>query len=90
MKSSKSRASGTGRLVVADGGRAKASVHHDCQSNEGEGSGKGSEKACFLGAHSKPRGSLVAGSTELDSDKRLLREHEEEMSWMEVGNARSG
>ena len=79
--------------MVADGGRAKASVHHDCQSNEGGGNGKGSETACFLGAHSKPRGFLVAGSTELDSDKRLFREHEgegEEMSWMEVDNAGSG
>lgn len=62
LKSSKSRASGTGSFVVADGGRAKASVHHDSQSNDGAGSGKGSETVCFVGALSKHRGFLTAGS----------------------------
>jgi len=72
LKSSKSSASGTGRLALANGGRAKASVHHDSQSNDGAGGGKGFETACFLGAQSKPRGFLTAGSSELDSDKRLF------------------
>ena len=74
LKSSKSRASGTGWFVVANGGRAKASLHHDSQSNEGAGSGKGSETVCFLGAQSKPRGFLTGGSSEFESDKRLFRE----------------
>ena len=60
--------------MVANGGRAKASLHHDSQSNEGVGSGKGSETICFLGAQSKPRGFLTVGSSEFDSDKRLFRE----------------
>ena len=60
--------------MVTDGGRAKASVHHDSQSNDGVESGKGSETVCFLGAQSKHRGFLTAGSSKLDSDKRLFRE----------------
>jgi hypothetical protein len=59
--------------VVADGGRAKASVHHDSQSKSGVGSGKGSETICFLGAQLDPRGLLAAGSSKFDSDKRLFR-----------------
>ena len=59
---------------MADGGRAKASVHHDSQSNGDAGGGEGSEAVCFLGAQSKPRGFLTAGSSEFDSDKRLFRE----------------
>ena len=59
--------------MVPNGGRAKASVHHDPQSNDGVGSGKGSETACFLGAESEPRGFLTVGSSELDSDSRLFR-----------------
>ena len=74
LNSSKSRASGTGWFVVADGGRAKGSVHHDSQSNESVDCGRGSETACFLGAQSDPRGFLTAGSPEFDSDKRLFRE----------------
>ena len=74
LNSSKSRASGTGWFVVADGGRAKGSVHHDSQSNESVDGGRGSETACFLGAQSDPRGFLTAGSLEFDSDKRLFRE----------------
>ena len=73
LNSSKSRASGVGWFVVANGGRAKASVHHDPQSNDGVGSGKGSETTCFLGAESEPRGLLTAGSSEFDSDRRLFR-----------------
>lgn len=53
----------------------KASVHHDPQSNDGVGSGKGSETVCFLGAESGPRGLLTAGSSEFDSDRRLFRGH---------------
>jgi hypothetical protein len=68
-----SRASGIGQFVAADGGRAKASVHHDSQSNDGEGSGKGSETVCFLGPQSDPRGFLAAGSSEFASDRRLFR-----------------
>ena len=64
--------------MAANGGRAKASLHHDSQSNEGAGSGKGSETTCFLGAQSRPRGFLTAGSSEFDSDKRLFREREGE------------
>ena len=60
--------------MVAGGGRTKASLHHDSQLNEDVSNGKGSETACFLGAKSKPRGFLTAGSSELDSDKRLFRE----------------
>ena len=60
--------------MVANGGRAKASLHHDSQSNKGVGSGKGSETVCFLGVRSKPRGFLTAGSSEFDSDKRLFRD----------------
>jgi len=78
LKSSKSSASGIGRFALADGGRAKASVHHDSQSNDEASGGKGSETACFLGAQSKPRSFLTAGSLELDSDKRLFREYAEE------------
>ena len=74
LKRSKSRASGTGWFVVADGGRAKASVHHDSQSNSGVGGGKGSETVCFLGTRSKHRGFLTMGSSELDSIERLFRE----------------
>lgn len=86
LKSSKSSASGIGRPMVADGGRAKASIHHDSQSNDDVGSGKGSETVCFLGAQSEHRGFLTAGSTELDSDKRLFREGGggEETSWDEM------
>ena len=60
--------------MVAGGGGAKASVHHDSQSNDGVGSGKGSETICFLGvgAQPEPRGFLTAGSSEFDSDKRLF------------------
>lgn len=89
LKSSKPRASGTGWFAVADGGRVKASVHHDSQSNGGVCGGKGSETFCFLGAQSKHRGFLTAGSSELDSDKRLFREREREASWVEVGNGKS-
>jgi len=60
--------------VVANGGRAKASVHHDSQSNDGVGSGKGSETVCFREAQSKSRGFLTVGSSESDSDNRLFRE----------------
>ena len=60
--------------MVADGGRAKASIHHDSQSNNAVGSGEGSETVGFLGAQSKPRGLLTAGPSEFDSDKRLFRE----------------
>lgn len=74
LNSSKSRASGTGWFVVADGGRAKGSLHHDSQSNESVEGGRGSETACFLGAQSDPRGFLTAGSPEFDSNKRLFRE----------------
>ena len=91
LKSSKSRASGTGWFVVANGGRAKASVHHDSQSNDGVGSGRGSETVCFLGAQSKHRGFLTVGSSESDSDKRLFREcgGGEETSWTGVGDGES-
>ena len=90
MKSSKSRASGTGSFVVADEGRAKASLHHDSQSNEGAGSGKGSETICFLGAQSEPRGFLAGVSSEFDSEKRLLRERGgEETVWEGVGGRES-
>ena len=90
LKSSKSRASGTGWLVVADEGRAKASVHHDSQSNDGVGNGEGSETVCFLGTQSKHRGFLTAGSSELDSDKRLFREcGGEETHWLGVGDGES-
>lgn len=58
---------------MADEGRTKASVHHDPQSNDGVGSGKGSETTCFLRAQSDPRGFLTAGSSEFDSDRRLFR-----------------
>ena len=74
LKSSKSRASGTGWSVLANGGRVKAPSHHDAQSNEGVGCGKGSETVCFFGAQSKPRGFLTVGSSELASDKRRFRE----------------
>ena len=69
--------------MVTDGGMAKASVHHDSQSKDGAGSGKGSETVCFLGAESNPRGFLTAGSSEFDSDKRLFRGRggEGEKSW---------
>ena len=60
--------------MVADGGRAKASVHHDSQSNDCVGSGKGSETVCFFGAQHGPRCFLTAGSSEFDSDKRLFLE----------------
>ena len=76
LKSSKSRASGTGWFVVADGGRAKALLDHESQSNEGVGLGRGSETVCFFGTHSRPRGFLTAGSSEMASDKRLFRERE--------------
>ena len=72
LKSSKSSASGIGGCALADG-RAKASVHHDSQSNDEAGGGEGSETACFLGTQSKPRGFLAADSLVLDSDKRLFR-----------------
>lgn len=88
LKSSKSSASGTGWLVVANGGRAKASVHHDSQSNDGVGSGKESETICFREAQSKPRGFLTVGSSESDSDNRLFREcggAGGETSWTGVG-----
>ena len=77
--------------MVANGGRAKASLHHDSQSNEGVGSGKGSEAICFLGAQSKLRGFLITGSSEFDSDKRLFREHGGggEISWVGVGGRES-
>ena len=73
--------------MVTDGGRTKASVHHDSQSN-GVGNGKGSETVCIFGAQSKHRGFLTAGSSELDSDKRLFREceGEGEASLEEVGD----
>ena len=60
--------------MVADEGRVKASMHHDSQSNECDGSGKGSETACFLGAQSDPRGFLSGGSSGIGPDRRLLRE----------------
>lgn len=74
LNNSKSRASGTGWLVVANEGRAKASVHHDSQSKDGTDSGDGSETACLLGAQSDPLGLLTAGTSEFDSDRRLFRE----------------
>ena len=74
LKSSKSSASGTGWAMVANGGRAKASVHHDSQSNDGVGSGKGSEAVCFREAQPKPRGFLTVSSSESESDNRLFRE----------------
>ena len=91
LKSSKSRASGTGWFVVADGGRAKTSVHHDSQSNGGVGSGRGSETVCFPGTQSKHRGFLTAGSSELDSDEHLFREcgGGEKTFWTGVGDGRS-
>lgn len=89
LNNSKSRASGTGWLVVTDGGRAKASVHHDSQSNDCVCSGKGSETVCFLGAQSDPRDFLTAGSSEPNSDKRLFsgrgREGEESSLAQVVG-----
>ena len=75
--------------MVASGGRAKASLHHDSQSNEGVDSGKGSETICFFGAQSKPRGFLTAGLSEFDSDKRLFREHGGEISCEGVGSRES-
>ena len=60
--------------MVADEGKVKASMHHDSQSNECVGSGKGSETACFLGTQSDPRDFLTEGSSGIGSDKRLLRE----------------
>lgn len=78
--------------MLANGGRAKASLHHDSQSNEGVGSGRGSETVCFLGAQSKPRGFLSVGSSEFDSDKRLFRERGregDEMAWEGVGGRES-
>ena len=78
--------------MVADGGRAKASVHHDSQSNDGVGSGKGSETVCFLGTQSKHRSFLTAGPLELASDSRLFREcggEGEETPWAEVGDRES-
>lgn len=92
LKSSKSSASGTGWLVVADGGGAKASIHHESQSNDGVGSGKGSETVCFRGAQSKPRGFLTVGSPESNSDNRLFREcggEGGETSWAGVGGRES-
>ena len=92
LKSSKSSASGTEWLVVADDGRAKASIHHDSQSNDCVGSGKGSETVCFRGAQSKPRGFLTVGSSESHSDNRLFREcggGGEEKSWAEVSGRES-
>ena len=74
LNSSKSRASGTGWFVVTDGGRAKALVHHESQSNDCVGGGKGSETTCFLGAQSDPRGFFTAGSEGVDSDRRLFRD----------------
>ena len=71
--------------MVADGGRAKASVHHDSQSNDCVGSGKGSETVCFFGAQPDPLYFLTAGSSEFDSDKRLFLERrrgKEEVSAM--------
>ena len=79
--------------MVTDGGRAKASVHHDCQSNDGVSNGKGSETVCFLGDQSKHRDFLTAGSSELDSDKRLFREcggEGEGTSWAERGDEEGG
>ena len=73
LNSSKSRASGAGWFVVANGGRAKASLHHEPQSNDGVGNGKGSDTVCFFGAQSDPRGFLTADSSEFDSDRRLFR-----------------
>ena len=73
LNSSKSSASGTGWVVVTDGGRVKASVHHDSQSNDCAGKGKGSETTCFLGARPDPRDFFTAGSSAFDSDKRLFR-----------------
>ena len=75
--------------MVANGGRVKASLHHDSQSNKGVGSGKGSETVCLPGVQSKPRGFLMAGSSESDSDKRLFRDSEGEgdaTSWEGVGD----
>ena len=74
LNNSKSRASGTGWLVVATGGKAKTSVHNDPKSTDIADSGKGSETVCFLGAQSDPRGFFAAESVEFISDKRLLRE----------------
>ena len=92
LKSSKSSASGIGRFALADGGRAKASVHHNSQSNNEAGGGKGSETACFLGAQSKPRGFLTADSSELHSEKRLFRECAEggeESFWVDSDDRKS-
>ena len=75
--------------MVTNGGREKASLHHDSQSNEGVGSGKGSETICFLGVQSKPRGFLTTGSWEFDSDRRLFRERGggwRETTWVGVGD----
>ena len=73
LNSSKSSASGTGWVVITDGGRAKASVHHESQSNDCAGKGKGSETTFFLGARSGPRGFFTEHSSTFDSDKRLFR-----------------
>ena len=93
LKSSKSRASGAGWFVVADGGRAKNPLNHESKSNEGVGRGKGSETVCFFGTQSKPRGFLIAGSSELASDERLFRERGGEGkrgSWAVVNSGESG
>lgn len=79
--------------MVADRGRAKASVHHDSQSNDDVGNGRGSETVCFLEAQSKHRGFLTAGSSKLDSDERLFREcggEGEGASWAEAGDEETG
>ena len=77
----------------------KASVHHDSQSNDGVGSGRGSETVCFLEPRSNPRGLLTAGSSGFDSARRLFRELREEslltgiIDWeskSEVMHVRSG
>lgn len=92
LKSSKSSASGTWWFAATDGGRAKASVHHDSQSNDGAGSGKGSETIWFLRAQSRLLGFLTVGSSKLDSDNRLFRERAGEggeLLWVEVGDGES-
>lgn len=70
----------------------KASLHHDPQSNDGVGGDKGPKAVCSLGARSKHRGFLTAGSLELGSDRRLFRECKgvgEKTSWAEVGDGES-
>lgn len=78
---------------MTDGGGAKVSVHHESQSNDEVGSGKGSEAVCSRGgAQTKPRNFLAASSSESGIDRRLFREcgrAEEVTSWAEVSDRKS-